>query len=166
MLHVNRATFERSVGRPLLLVPGGGRWLELERRWGGAGAGASTGAGSSNRVPWVTSNCYNRTTLVPGWVVAPAVHTPLLAPFPLLGAVSLSSIVCYMRAAATPSLVAAVSCNIAELVALIAPLYLGSCIERLSIKVLSLKDYTLPIHFLCRHHATHIQDHYCMPAAY
>ena len=51
MLRVDRATFERSVGRPLLLGPGGGGWLELERCWGGAGAGAGTGTGSSNQVP-------------------------------------------------------------------------------------------------------------------
>ena len=56
ILRVVRAALERSVGRPLLLVLGGGGWLELESRRGGAGAGAGAGAGSSNRVPRVISN--------------------------------------------------------------------------------------------------------------
>ena len=99
-------------------------------------------------------------------MVAAAVHTPLLAPFPLLRAVSLSSIIYYIYTAAAPRLVVAVSCDIAELVALIASLYLDSCIERLSIKVLSLKDYSLPIYFLYRYYTTYIQDHYCIPTAY
>ena len=84
------------------------------------------------------------------------VYTPLLALFSLFRAVGLSSIIRNPYVATTPSPVVIVSYNIAKLVALIISLYLGSCIEGLSVKVLSLKDYPTPIHFLCCYYATYI----------
>ena len=84
------------------------------------------------------------------------VYTPLLALFSLFRAVGLSSIMCNPRVAATPSPVVVVSYNIAKLVALIISLYLGSCIEGLSVKVLSLKDYPTPTHFLYYYYAAYI----------
>ena len=84
------------------------------------------------------------------------VYTPLLALFSLFRAVGLSSIMYNPRVVATPSLVVVVSRNIAKLVALIISLYLGGYIEGLSVKVLSLKDYPTPTHFLCRYHAAHM----------
>ncbi len=84
------------------------------------------------------------------------VYTPLLALFSLFRAVGLSSIMCNPRVVAIPSLVVIVSRNIAKLVALIISLYLGSYIEGLSVKVLSLKDYPTPTHFLYYYYATYI----------
>ncbi len=84
------------------------------------------------------------------------VYIPLLALFSLFRAVGLSSIIYNYRVVATPSLVVIVSYNIAKLIALIISLYLGSYIEGLSVKVLSLKDYPTPIHFLCYYYATYI----------
>ena len=84
------------------------------------------------------------------------VYTPLLALFSLFRAVGLSSIMCNCRAAATPSPVVVVSHNMAKLVALITSLYLGSYIEGLGVKVLSLKDYPTPTHFLCCYYAAYM----------
>ncbi len=84
------------------------------------------------------------------------VYTLLLALFSLFRAVSLSSIIRNPYVVTTPSPVIIVSRNIAKLVALIISLYLGSYIEGLSVKVLSLKDYPTPTHFLCRYYATYI----------
>ena len=89
-------------------------------------------------------------------MVTTTVHTSLVALFSLFRAVGLSSIMCNPCATAAPSLVVTVSHNIAKLVALIASLYLGSYIERLGVKVLSLKDYPTPTHFLCCYHAVHM----------
>ena len=84
------------------------------------------------------------------------VHTPLLALFSLFRVVGLSFIMYNLCIATTPSLVVIVSYNIAKLIALITSLYLGSYIEGLSVKVLSLKDYPTPTHFLCCYHAAHM----------
>ena len=84
------------------------------------------------------------------------VYTPLLALFSLFRAVSLSSIIRNPYVVTTPSPVIIVSRNIAKLIALIISLYLGSYIEGLSVKVLSLKDYLIPIHFLYYYYTTYI----------
>ncbi len=84
------------------------------------------------------------------------VYTPLLALFSLFRAVSLFFIIYNPCIVATPSLVIIVSRNIAKLIVLIISLYLGSYIEGLSVKVLSLKDYSTPIHFLYYYYATYI----------
>ena len=84
------------------------------------------------------------------------VHTPLLALFSLFRAVGLSSIIRNPYAVTTPSPVVVVSRNIAKLVALITSLYLGSYIEGLGVKVLSLKDYPTPTHLLCCYHAAYM----------
>ncbi len=84
------------------------------------------------------------------------VYIPLLALFSLFRVVSLSFIIYNYRVVATPSPVVIVSYNIAKLIALIISLYLGSCIEGLSVKVLSLKDYPIPTHFLYYYYTTYI----------
>ena len=89
-------------------------------------------------------------------MVIATVYTPLLALFSLFRAVSLSSIIRNPYIVTTPSPVVIVSYNIAKLIVLIISLYLGSYIEGLSVKVLSLKDYSTPIHFLCCYHAAYI----------
>ena len=84
------------------------------------------------------------------------VYTPLLALFSLFRVVGLSSIIRNPYIVTTPSLVVIVSYNIAKLIVLIISLYLGSYIKGLSVKVLSLKDYPTPTHFLYYYHATYI----------
>ena len=84
------------------------------------------------------------------------VYTPLLAFFSLFRVVGLSSIIYNPYVVTTPSLVIIVSRNIAKLIVLIISLYLGSYIEGLSVKVLSLKDYSTPKHFLYYYYATYI----------
>jgi len=89
-------------------------------------------------------------------VATAIVYTPFIVLFSLFRVVGLSSIIYNPCIIATPSLVIIVSYNIAKLIVLIISLYLGSYIEGLSVKVLSLKDYPTPTHFLCRYHATYI----------
>jgi hypothetical protein len=84
------------------------------------------------------------------------VYTPLIALFSLFRVVNLSFIMCNPYIIATPSLVIIVSYNIAKLIVLIVSLYLGSYIERLSVKVLSLKDYSMPTHFLYYYYTLYI----------
>ncbi len=84
------------------------------------------------------------------------VYIPLLALFSLFRAVGLSSIIRNPYIVTIPSLVIIVSYNIAKLIALIISLYLGSYIEGLSVKVLSLKDYPISIHFLYYYYTTYI----------
>ena len=89
-------------------------------------------------------------------MVVTIVYTPLIALFSLFKVVDLSSIMCNPCVTATPSLVVIVSYNIAKLIVLIVSLYLGSYIERLSVKVLSLKDYSTPTHFLYYYYTLYI----------
>ncbi len=84
------------------------------------------------------------------------VYTPLLALFSLFRVVSLSSIIHNPYIVTTPSPVIIVSYNIAKLIALIISLYLGSYIEGLSVKVLSLKDYPTPTHLLYCYYTAYI----------
>ncbi len=84
------------------------------------------------------------------------VYISLIALFSLFRIVSLSSIIYNPYIIAIPSLVIIVSYNIAKLIALIVFLYLGSYIERLSVKVLSLKDYSTPIYFLYYYYTVYI----------
>ena len=84
------------------------------------------------------------------------VHTPLSATLSLFRAVSLTSLVYSSSTMTIPSTVITVSHYIAKSIILIILIYLYSYIEGLSIEVLYLKDYSIPIYLLYSYYTIYI----------